>query len=317
MLGTLATPSSRTANIFIDSQRTYYIKVHQGSGQYRFSVKEIGVFETDSYPDTCTTPAPLIVDNPPVYDGITANGMDEDWFSFATDVLHKYQITLLNASTNSDVVFDLYESNCGEALLWSSAGIKTFISWDGSDYDLRVRSSSFTKQGYYELSVIDLGEQNDDHGNTYNDATPVATDGEGVLGLLQYTATVHSDEDWFSFDAASSGVYEIDFFSQSGWKYLRIYDIYYDEWGVSQEESLETLATPSSTTANIFIDNQRTCYIKVHQGSGQYRFSVLSPDPQCGEGDHPYPDGDIDRDCVVNIVDMAILASNWLADNRP
>jgi len=33
----------------------------------------------------------------------------------------------------------------------------------------------------------------------------------------------------------------------------------------------------------------------------------------CGDGLHPYPLGDINKDCVVNLEDWAIIAENWLA----
>ncbi len=33
----------------------------------------------------------------------------------------------------------------------------------------------------------------------------------------------------------------------------------------------------------------------------------------CGDGLHPYPLGDLTRDCRVNLDDLAIIASNWLA----
>lgn len=37
------------------------------------------------------------------------------------------------------------------------------------------------------------------------------------------------------------------------------------------------------------------------------------PDGVCGDGLHPYPPGDLTRDCRVNLDDLAIIASNWLA----
>ncbi len=33
----------------------------------------------------------------------------------------------------------------------------------------------------------------------------------------------------------------------------------------------------------------------------------------CGDGLHPYPPGDITKDCEVNFDDLVVIASNWLA----
>lgn len=32
----------------------------------------------------------------------------------------------------------------------------------------------------------------------------------------------------------------------------------------------------------------------------------------CGDGLHPYPIGDINKDCIVNLADLAIIALNWM-----
>lgn len=39
--------------------------------------------------------------------------------------------------------------------------------------------------------------------------------------------------------------------------------------------------------------------------------------PRCGDPNHPYPIGDLNHDCRVNLLDLAILASHWLEDNTP
>jgi len=37
----------------------------------------------------------------------------------------------------------------------------------------------------------------------------------------------------------------------------------------------------------------------------------------CGDINHPYPIGDLNQDCIVNILDIALVAEHWLEDNRP
>jgi hypothetical protein len=38
---------------------------------------------------------------------------------------------------------------------------------------------------------------------------------------------------------------------------------------------------------------------------------------ECGDEDHPYPPGDLNKDCIVNFIDQAILADNWLVSTAP
>jgi len=39
--------------------------------------------------------------------------------------------------------------------------------------------------------------------------------------------------------------------------------------------------------------------------------------PQCGDPEHPYPPGDLNQDCHVNLLDLAILALHWLECTAP
>ena len=306
-----------TNEVFIETAGTYYIMVYSGSGLYRVSVNLLDTCPSDTHPDTCDNPAILIVDDPPVNDCITDLGglaVDEDWFTFATTVLHKYQVTLYRPM-NTDVVYDLYRSNCGGQLYSSISSSMTFVSLDGANYDLRLRSSSFNKEGYYEISVEDLGEVPDDYGNTCDVATPIATNGVEVEGRLQYQADLFSDEDWFSFTAVAEGLYEMSLLSQSGYKYLYVYG---PDGCPDQLQQIAYFGTYSGTVTNeVFIETAGTYYIMVYSGSGLYRVSVLGPPVECGDPNHPYPTGDFNQDCVVNLVDFALFVAHWLEDNRP
>ena len=37
----------------------------------------------------------------------------------------------------------------------------------------------------------------------------------------------------------------------------------------------------------------------------------------CGDAGHPFPVGDVNRDCKVNFLDIAIVAAHWLEDAGP
>ncbi|NIP25235.1 MAG: hypothetical protein GWN67_10970 [Phycisphaerae bacterium] len=315
-----ASIGTTTAEVFIEHAGTYYIKIPSdySTGLYRVSVNELGFYPTDSYADICPDANVLIVDDPcgPMYDGITDYGMDEDWFSFATTVLHKYQVNFYGP-LNTNVVYDLYRSNCGVQLRGDQTGSMTFVSLDGANYDLRVKSSSFNKEGYYEIWVDNLGAVPDDYGNTCEDATLIVANSVDVNGALQYSADLFTDEDWFSFTAPVTGTYQICLWSQSRARCLYVYG---PDGCPGQLQSITNLCPPyagGTTCGDISISNVGTYYIQVSGDSGLYSVSVLSPLPECGDSNHPYPIGDMNHDCVLNFKDIATIANNWLVDNRP
>jgi len=45
---------------------------------------------------------------------------------------------------------------------------------------------------------------------------------------------------------------------------------------------------------------------------GAYEFA-----DRCGDDAHPYPAGDVNRDCKVNFLDIAVIAENWLTCTAP
>ena len=44
---------------------------------------------------------------------------------------------------------------------------------------------------------------------------------------------------------------------------------------------------------------------------------TLITEPHCGDENHPYPVGDLNYDCHVNLFDLAIFASHWLECTAP
>jgi hypothetical protein len=309
---------TQTQDVFVSSAGTCWLKAFGGTGTYRVSVNELGTFPTDTYPDSCVGPAALTVGAPPLYDGITDFGLDEDWFTFETTVLHKYQIIFTRAA-NCDIVFGLYDNSCGGYLLDGYSTNCSFVPWYGGNYDLRVYSGSINMEGYYTISVKDLGQQGDDYGNDPCSAHPIDPNGSYTVGVIQYIADFGSDEDWFSFTAKEAGLYQIKFHNYSGdYKYLEVYDL--DELG-NLRQLLWLYAWAGETqTQDVFVPVPGPCWLKAYGGTGTYRVCVLGPlppEPRCGDANHPYPLGDINNDCVVDFTDFAIFADNWLKDNRP
>lgn len=44
---------------------------------------------------------------------------------------------------------------------------------------------------------------------------------------------------------------------------------------------------------------------------------AVQPPPQCGDPNHPYPLGDLNQDCRVDLLDLVILALHWLECTAP
>jgi len=47
---------------------------------------------------------------------------------------------------------------------------------------------------------------------------------------------------------------------------------------------------------------------------GNAEIDAFSDVSSCGDWKHPYPQGDINHDCRVNMIDLAVLAKHWQAD---
>lgn len=53
-------------------------------------------------------------------------------------------------------------------------------------------------------------------------------------------------------------------------------------------------------------------YVRAYFGG-----AIAPGEGECGDMAHPYPRSDLTDDCYVDLSDFAVLASDWLTDNRP
>ncbi len=303
-------PVQRT--IFVDNNDPIYLKVNGSTGNYKVRVDKIGTYPSDGYSKDCSNPTPLTVDADAIIGTLSPDeSPKEDWFKFFTLPLHKYRI-VMTVANNSAAQFELYDNNCATRLRGNTRDI-TLISWFGNDFKIKANGNA-PLGNYYTIRVEDVDTYTDDYPNVWSLAPAIRKDATWYAGSIDYQATLYSDEDWVKFVAPQDGSYDFRFQNFiSNWKTMTIFskdqaNILHQRFSRSAYNALRT------DSLNLTAD---TYYIRITGGSGDYRFSVLSPEPRCGDLDHPYPPGDINQDCIVDIRDLAIMASNWLTDNNP
>lgn len=82
-------------------------------------------------------------------------------------------------------------------------------------------------------------------------------------------------------------------------KFINCPDVYtFDHWDGD-------VADPNSATTTVFMDSDKSVT------------GVFVDARQCGDECHPYPSGDINKDCKVNFLDIAMVANSWLECTRP
>lgn len=72
---------------------------------------------------------------------------------------------------------------------------------------------------------------------------------------------------------------------------------------------------------NGLIDEFRISNIDRYKGQNFTPHTMPWPTPgagaYCGDASHPYPEGDLNSDCLIDVLDLEYLVSEWLTDNRP
>ncbi len=307
---------TQVRTFFVEQQQVVYLKLFKDIGNYQFAVEKLGSYQPDGFDDTCANPRNITVDAGAV-DGIithiTSSSTEIDWYQFSTEPQHKYEIRLTRAG-NSYPYISVYNDNCN--LIIPDGTSYTVTSWNGEPYKIKVSCSFGYLAIYYNLEVVDLGYCHDDFPNTYDQAVTIAKDGTEIDGEIDFVSSYHGDEDWFRFTAAIAGTYN---FSLSGevnkaYKYIKIYSL--DEYNILREKRFMSVWSDGKIDFTADLPAGET-FVKLYQDLGQYKFSVVSPDPRCGDLEHPYPLGDVNHDCYVDMVDIAMLAANWLNCSAP
>lgn len=301
---------------FLETDDDVYVKLFYNNGHYSYAIETLGQYLPDSYADACAEATALTVDANPTegtLDHNPDNSLEADWFVFDTQPLHMYQVTLTK-SDNTDLNFRLYSDDCDYLLDWSKS--RTVTSWTGEQYRIYVAGNPDYLGTYYTISVVDMGLFPDDYPNIPDNAMTIQKDGTVMNGEIQYSSSYGSDEDWFTFIAGQDGDYQFSLTGEvgKGYKYIRI--MWEDELGVLREKKNTYAYSDGVNNFTVTLPAGRI-FLQLYYNLGSYSFSVVSPEPRCGDLDHPYPDGDANKDCYVNMEDLAMMAANWLTCSAP
>ncbi|MCK5001048.1 MAG: hypothetical protein KAS23_16005 [Anaerohalosphaera sp.] len=305
--------ASASRTVFFDGTEPCYIKMNGATGTYKLRVDQVAIYPPDSYGQNCGEATPITIDAPATIGTISPDQtVNQDWFVFNTTALHKYRITLTQAD-NSDTAFYLYNADCSTQLHGRTRDI-TVVSWFGENFKILVDGYVQKLGNQYNLKVEEVDIHEDDFPNLSTQAATINKDGTVYDGVVNFDANVQADQDWMKFVAPIDGSYEFTFRNfEYNWKSYYVYSI--DEANILHQVFYRNAYFNTDVYGRELTAG--THYIMVYGGTGAYQISVLSPEPLCGDLDHPYPPGDANHDCYVNMADLAMMAANWLTCTDP
>ncbi|TNF23815.1 MAG: hypothetical protein EP329_26525 [Deltaproteobacteria bacterium] len=216
-----------SSTAFIDREGlgdgTFFLRLRPGGGNtstgaYQLQVVDLGL---DDHGSTAATATAVSADGSTLSARFEVGG-NTDWFSFPIAAAHQYRVAAQGAGMG--VELRLYGPD-GETLIEertatysSTASIDVEDLAPGTYYVRTKPGGGNTSYGDYTLRVEDLGL--DDHGDTPEDATLVATDDQPVGGVFEVGANV----DWMAFDLAAGHMVAVRAAPQGTGVVLRLYD---------------------------------------------------------------------------------------------
>lgn len=302
-----------STTIFLDGTEPCYFKLVGEAGTYTLRVDQVAVYPPDTYGPNSDQATPVTVDAPATIGTISPDQpVNQDWFVFNTTALHKYRISLTQPS-NCNTGFCLYNAD-GSVLLYGRTLDITVVSWFGENFMIMVDGETTRLGNQYNIKVEDLETFEDDWPNLSTLATPINKDGTIYGGVIDFDANVQADQDWMKFVAPIDGSYQFTFRNfDFNWKYYYVFSI--DEANILHQVCVRGIY--NSLDVYNYTLTAGTHFIQTVGGLGDYQIDVLSPEPICGDLDHPYPPGDANTDCYVDLADLALMAANWLTCSDP
>jgi hypothetical protein len=182
---------------------SYFYKVsaynQSYTGDYTVHLDDLGMDDHGDGPGDAT---PLTLGAPPIDGHIETRG-DDDWFSIEAEAGRIYHFELTRDSLSNAYVY-LYHPD-GQRIAESHSTPES-ISYDIDEtgrWYFRVRHTSSTATGTYQISVSDVGV--DDHSDDLAEGTPIISDGIPIDGDIE----TRGDHDYFSLWADQSHIYRI------------------------------------------------------------------------------------------------------------
>jgi len=183
---------------------------------------------------------------------------------------------------------------------------------------LTIHGSDFAVDGqvfgYSELtSILGGGYQDEPHrhltgllasGDLLDNYFRIGDDAKIALAPPPptFTLTIDVDPNDVGIDTTTPSVGTHNY---GGWvtisaeRFVNCPDVYeFDHWGGDVTDP-----NSSSTTVNMNQDKSVT--------------AVFVDDRQCGDECHPYPAGDINKNCIVDFTDFALFCQSWLECTKP
>jgi len=117
-----------------------------------------------------------------------------------------------------------------------------------------------------------------------------------------YILTIDVDPNDVGIDTITPSVGAHDY---KGWvnikaeRFVNCPDVYvFDHWEGDVND-------PNSANTTVFMDTDKTVT------------AVFVDSRKCGDECHPYPAGDIDKNCIVDFTDFGLFALSWLKCTKP
>ncbi|ARN55666.1 hypothetical protein [Sedimentisphaera salicampi] len=303
-----------------------YIKIYTenssiGDGEYYFSIEDLGQIG-DNYSNDPLAPTPITSANTTKAGTVVfaSDGAAADYFTFNAQEGKIYKIRLYQpfGSEDSKIKYAMYEDIYQSPLIESYVD-KYFAAPEDKTYTFRIspNHSLVRNQGsYYEFTIEEAGSFTDNQPSSWTQAMHLVNDGSTFNASIDYSTNLNYDLDYYSFTAPSDGTYTItgtEYISGSLW--FRLFSKKtYDSPGsfeVSGSDSVSYNLTAGEYILKVEHDNPHG------QRTGNYQITVESPPFFCGDLDHPYPPGDINQDCITDLSDYSLLASDWLTCTDP
>lgn len=222
VLGEWGPPNQAELGFFPPVTGTYYLRATSAAGA---SVGYLALGVTDRGPQTDDHSGSQSGATAAPADGTVMNGVihytgDYDYFTFDAldDHLYSVQVRALTHTDYWSAAVVLYQGSYQlDFSDFSNGGPDGPGSWTGmvygvpgggaGPYHVLVYGGAADAGGSYELTITDLGVTPlDDHGNDAPSATPIATDGSILNGVIGHGG----DTDWFRYTTVEQRVYSIE-----------------------------------------------------------------------------------------------------------